>query len=382
MGGTVFKPRKSQSLNKPKTPIDVKEIQPASPKLQTINSSELEASTQSREVLGRKDTLAVNFSWDESFSLPSNYPRAADNDHELNSATEEQPRKKLRTRMNVEDGLYQVEKRVQEGLDIPKSISDYEKFLMHSPNSSLVWIKYMAFHVQQYELDKARGIAERAIKTISFREEAEKHHIWLALINIESAYGSESSLKAAFDRAVSYSEPIKLYQHLAMICEKKGEVEKADELYNTMIRRFGQNKDVWIDFGAFLFKQGNTSEAHSIMHRSLKSLPKAQHIDVLSKYAQNEFIYGAVERGKTLFENILSSYPRRSDVWSLYVDMLVKVNDIDLARLVLERQLQSTVSKKGVNNAFKKWMEFEKRHGTLDSIIIAKEKASVTLKTN
>ena len=44
--------------------------------------------------------------------------------------------------------------------------------------------------------------------------------------------------------------------------------------------------------------------------------------------------FGFPEEAQTLFEHILTSYPARTDIWSCYVDMLVKMNLIDIARLV------------------------------------------------
>ena len=35
------------------------------------------------------------------------------------------------------------------------------------------------------------------------------------------------------------------------------------------------------------------------------------------------FRYGDPERGKTLFETILSNFPRRTDLWSVYVDQVL-----------------------------------------------------------
>ena len=55
-------------------------------------------------------------------------------------------------------------------------------------------------------------------------------------------------------------------------------------------------------------------------------------VEVLSKFAQMEFKYGESERGKTMFENILSTYPRRTDLWSVYLDMMVKLGDMDQVR--------------------------------------------------
>ena len=65
----------------------------------------------------------------------------------------------------------------------PDSNADFERVLLGSPNSSYLWIQYMSFQLQLSEIDKAREIARRALKTINFREEQEKLNVWIAGMN-------------------------------------------------------------------------------------------------------------------------------------------------------------------------------------------------------
>lgn len=55
-------------------------------------------------------------------------------------------------------------------------------------------------------------------------------------------------------------------------------------------------------------------------------------VDMIAKYAQMEFKYSEPERGRTMFENILSNYPKRCDLWSVYIDMLTKLGDLEPVR--------------------------------------------------
>ena len=48
----------------------------------------------------------------------------------------------------------------------------------------------MAFHVLQADIAAARSIAERALRTIDFREEEEKMNLWIAYVNLEHKYGN------------------------------------------------------------------------------------------------------------------------------------------------------------------------------------------------
>jgi hypothetical protein len=50
-------------------------------------------------------------------------------------------------------------------------------------------MRYIMF--QGTEIEKARAIAQRALSTISFREEQEKLNVWCALLNLENLYGTK-----------------------------------------------------------------------------------------------------------------------------------------------------------------------------------------------
>lgn len=58
-------------------------------------------------------------------------------------------------------------------------------------------------------------------------------------------------------------------------------------------------------------------------------------VDIISKFAQLEFKCGEPERGKTMFESLLSSYPRRIDLWSVYIDMMIKLGENKPVRYVV-----------------------------------------------
>ena len=45
--------------------------------------------------------------------------------------------------------------------DMPRTVDEFEKLTRSSPNSSFIWIKYMAFMLSLADVEKARSIAER-----------------------------------------------------------------------------------------------------------------------------------------------------------------------------------------------------------------------------
>lgn len=55
-------------------------------------------------------------------------------------------------------------------------------------------------------------------------------------------------------------------------------------------------------------------------------------VETISKFAQLEYNHGSPERGATMFEKIIAEFPRRSDIMSVYIDMVTKQGDLQKAR--------------------------------------------------
>lgn len=98
---------------------------------------------------------------------------------------------------------------------------------------------------------------------------------------------------------------------------------------------------------------------------------------VLTKFGQLEYTHGSTERGRTIFEGILSNYPKRSDIWNVYLDMETHepIQSVDHVRNIFERVITLNLSSKKMKNFFKRFLQFEKQHGTEKSVAHVKQKA-------
>jgi rRNA biogenesis protein RRP5 len=109
------------------------------------------------------------------------------------------------------------------------------------------------------------------------------------------------------------------------------------------------------------------------------------HINLTSKFGQLEFRSpnGDIERGRTVFEGLLSSFPKKVDLWNVLIDLEISAGDAEQVRRLFERVLG--LGKKGVASAagaagtvdgasakrqlkpkqarffFKKWLSFEEK---------------------
>jgi len=110
----------------------------------------------------------------------------------------------------------------------PESVSDFERLLMGNPQSGELWVRYMAFQLQLSEVEKAREIAARALKTISSVTKEgleEKKIIWAAMLNTELEYGRDESLEEVFKRACVYNDSLDMHERLCNIYIQAGKHE-------------------------------------------------------------------------------------------------------------------------------------------------------------
>ena len=83
----------------------------------------------------------------------------------------------------------------------------------------------MAFQLELGEVDKAREIGQRAIRSISIGQDTEKLNIWVALLNLENTYGTEDSLEEVFKNACQYNDTQEIYERLISIYIQSGKNE-------------------------------------------------------------------------------------------------------------------------------------------------------------
>lgn len=67
---------------------------------------------------------------------------------------------------------------------------------------------------------------------------------------------------------------------------------------------------------------GQQDEVQAVVNRALLSLPRHKHIKFISQTAILEFKCGVPHMGRSMFEGILKEYPKRTDLWSIYLDQV------------------------------------------------------------
>ena len=322
--------------------------------------------------LGTKQTKGKEHDDDSSDDSDSE-----DEDDDEGKSSSHKSRKKQAQRRREEQEISRRETALADGTadENPETAGDFERLLAGTPNSSELWIRYMAFHLSLSDIPSARAVADKALERIEFRQEREKLNVWTALLTLEHKYGSDESLQTTIARACNNNNPKQVHLRVCEILEKDlalssspESAKRANDMFAKMCKKFKSKKKVWLAHLQYLLKQSRHQEAHALLKRALLSLAPYKHAETMSKFAQLEFEFGCPERARTVFDGILLKYPKRLDLFSVYVDKELKFGNISIARSLLERKVEERkLSDKQMKSLFKKWYRIEDQHGTEES---------------
>ncbi|KHN97614.1 RNA-binding domain, S1 [Metarhizium album ARSEF 1941] len=273
-----------------------------------------------------------------------------------------------KTKKKRRKGEVEVDRTAELDAHGPQTSSDYERLLLGQPDSSELWIAYMAFQMQVSELPKAREVAERAIKSINIREETEKLNVWVAYLNLEVAYGSKQTVEYVFKRACQYNDEQEVYERLASIYIQSEKLKDADALFEAMLRKFGAKApSVWTNYAHFLSVTMNQPDrARALLPRATQQLPAHDSQNIVGRFAALEFRSpnGEPERGRTMFEGLLANWPKKGDLWNQLLDLEMGVAGADptAVRDVFERRTRvKGLKPKQAEKWFRRWASWEEK---------------------
>lgn len=305
----------------------------------------------------------------------------SDSEHEGNSS-KKRKRNKPEIKVDMTGGLDE---------DGPKSISDFERQLLGQPNNSDLWIRYMSFQVQLGEIQKARDIAERALRTIHIRESEEKLNIWLAWLRLEVNYSDDDRVDEVFKQACQVQDTLDMHEKMASIYIDHGKNDKAEAVFEKMVsnKAFRASPDVWMNYASFLMLTMQAPEkARTLLSKALQSVPTREHRQLTANFAGLEFRSdnGDAERGRTIFEGLTDEWPKWTSGWDMWLNIEksriasaqgdeAKKEAREKTRVLFERIAAQKMKKRRAKMVFKQWLEFEEKEGTEKDIGKVKQAA-------
>ncbi|KAJ4323696.1 rRNA biogenesis protein rrp5 [Neodidymelliopsis sp. IMI 364377] len=257
----------------------------------------------------------------------------------------------------------------------PQSVADYERLLLGQPNSAELWVRYMVFQRELNEIEKARQIARRALATINAREDKEKLDVWTALLHLENDAASDEVVDATFKEACQQQDSREMHERMIKIYISSGKLDKADTLYQSMMKNksFTPDPAFWLGYATFLMdviSPPSPQRARALLQRATQSVPSAQHRYLTQKFAALEFKSpnGDAERGRTIFEGLVSTFPKKGDVWDVYLSLEMSHGTDEGVRALFERASKASGKKKRAMSVFKKWAEWESSNGNVKGV--------------
>lgn len=313
---------------------------------------------------------------DSSDDSESDSDDDSDDEENEGKASTHKSRKKQAERRREEKEIARREMALADGTadENPETAGDFERLLAGNPNSSELWIRYMAFYLALADVPSARKVAEKALDRIEFRQEIEKLNVWTALLTLEHKYGTDDSVQKTVERACNKCNPKHVYLRVCEILVKDAaatsnpeSVVRANAIFVKMCKKFKSKKKVWLAHLEYLLQNGRHQESHSLMKRALLSLKPYKHAETMSKFAQLEFEFGSAERARTVFQGIVDKFPKRLDLFFIYVDKEIKHGTVSHARNLLENKVaEGKLSDKQMKSLFKKWFRMEETHGSAE----------------
>ncbi|KAM9970530.1 hypothetical protein ACTFIR_002389 [Dictyostelium discoideum] len=342
-------------------------------KLETIKEQEEEEEEEKQDDDDEfKSTSLINSILSKKRKDINNDNEQIDED-EITDSKKKQKTEKNKNKNKQEQEIQEREDLLANNNVAPEGPQDFERMILGTPNSSYIWIKFMSYYLGLSEINKAREIGERAIKKIIPTQVLEQRNIWIAMYNLENLYGTPDSLLKLFQRSVQYQDPKTMYLTIINILENTGKFERTEEYFKMLFKKDGKHSaKVWCRYGEFLLKCNNIEVFNSILSRALEILPKKKQIKVINKFAQLEYKLGDIERGRTIFEGLVSNYPNRTDIWNIYLDMELRDKDSiksskelkEKIRMLFNRTIALKVSDRNIKQFFKRFLQFEKEFGS------------------
>lgn len=164
--------------------------------------------------------------------------------------------------------------------------------------------------------------------------------------------------------------------------------QKADDLFQATLKKHTQAPALYMNYATFLMTTLNApGRARDILPRALQALPPHTQLDITSKFAQLEFTSpnGDAERGRTMFEGLLSKWPKRLDLWNVLLDLEMGQGEGEEKRArvrnVFERVTKGRLNSRKARWVFKRWLEFEEKEGDARGEERVKAKAAEFAKT-
>jgi rRNA biogenesis protein RRP5 len=171
---------------------------------------------------------------------------------------------------------------------------------------------------------------------------------------------------------------------MPQVYARAGQTDKAITAFERMCSKFPTCRKAWMNYVEFLLASAERAEAaRATFAKALKVLPAHKRTRATVKFGQLEFRAGNVERGATVFEQLLQQNASKTDIWSVFFDETIKAStppvaasaDLEHVRALFEKALATKLKPFKMKFFFKRWLDFETKFGDDASVEAVKNRA-------
>ena len=298
-----------------------------------------------------------------------------EDDNEEKDSDKEIKKKRVASKKKEKDNLKQeIKIREIEQANLNNEIKNaqyYERVILKDHDNSLNWIEYASYILDTLNLASARQIFERALKIIDITKTKEKLNVWVAYLNLENIYGNEKTFEKIFERAKEVCDKKLLFKHVIQIYFNSKKYNSVDDLYKILIKDYFDDLEIWKNYLEFLFEVNNNLENPNTeiiepkegLNKSMQVLPKKNHLDIMSYYGQLLFKFNKKEDARNMFDKILKNFPKRKDIWFIYIDKEIKYGkNVEKVRQIFDKMFEIKFKINDLKSIMKKFLEFEKQN--------------------
>ena len=280
--------------------------------------------------------------------------------------------------------------------------------LLASPNNSYLWIKNIAAALANNDGETAKTLCQKALKVIDPRFTNEKWNVWINYVKITREDSSREEFTSLCDTGLTEFDAEKVSLFLAELFEAENNFEEADRWLKKANKSCSnQSRQCWIKRAALRFRFASSSkessladEARRLIFRSaMKTIPEKEQPHFLMDFARLEcdkdrYSCAVPEKGQTIIENLLTTFPRRSDIWLQAIDIEKKLwlesgfdkkrpfsERIGRIRTLFKKVIAMDFSARVMKLFFRKWMELEEKYGDATTVQQVRECAKEFVKT-
>ena len=200
--------------------------------------------------------------------------------------------------------------------------------------------------------------------------------MWVAYLALENKYADdpETAVSELLQRALQHTDSKKMYL-AAIDMFSKGDARPTvlETCVRGVRRKHGGSCKVWLRLVKLDVAAGKDPTA--TMARATKALPQRKHVKFLSRVALLEFKEGQPERGRSVYESLLQAHPKRTDLWGVYIDQEIRCGSQASVRNLFERTIHLDLPAKKMRFFFKRYLEYESKHGAQDRVEYVKQRA-------